>query len=256
MGCGTSKTKGDGPSFLKGDPWDTVQKDRRPSNYFSFQPNDEVNEREYLLAEDDRKTQEKVEKHGIAACINEAIVKQRAKMLTLQIIMRFQEGLIARKRLTRMAFDRWRYMVMCRKTNVEPEPWSPRGSSKKRRIPTSALHISNSRLRRTSPSHSRLRLKSHPSNSRIKRAFVVDDSDYGDQISVGSKMDHDIKRVNKREMETLVLFKEDDLMRSLEIRRQEAEARGQKLDVKKLMSYGNNITRERVCCKNRSCVIS
>ena len=43
---------------------------------------------------------------GVGALVREALLRQKAKMLMLQIIMKFQEALEVRRRLARAVFER------------------------------------------------------------------------------------------------------------------------------------------------------
>jgi len=63
------------------------------------------------------------------------------------------------------------------------------------------------------------------------------------------------KDVDAEEMKHLIKLKDNDLMRVVEMERQEAEARGQNFDIKKFL-LGAKTSHERVCqCCKSNCVI-
>jgi len=229
MGCGSSKAEGEGqrPNFT--DPKDPL----RPSACFRCVIDDDVNERERLLQKDDIETEERVQKYGLALCVHEAIIQQKAKMLMLQIIMKFQEALIIRRRLSRAIFERWRYVVICRRSGVDAGTWAPpranRGAARamrKREVECEGYVIEEVNSNKTKDADGeKRRRKKNP------------------------------KDVDAEEMKHLIKLKDNDLMRVVEMERQEAEARGQNFDIKKFL-LGAKTSHERVCqCCKSNCVI-
>lgn len=218
MGCGSSKSPTDGFSHPEG------PRPSRPAEFLDFVKNSDQTEQDALLEEDCKRDEARLAEAGVGALVREALMRQRARMLSMQIIMKFQEALVVRHRLARAVYQRWRFVVECRRAGVDAGTWSPPRSSR--------------------------------ANAKAMKARQMERTD--DVILDQAK---DQRQSTKEEMNYLRRLKEDDLMRVIETQRQEAEARGGKMNVRKLLaSYGLGAGGAgdggRACCRGRTCVIS
>jgi len=222
--CSSTRGGDDGPSVF-----DHHQNEQRPLAFAHVHDKEESMERERLLDEDERMTEERVNQYGLGVAVHELLTRERAKMLMLQIIMKFQESLIVRRRLTKAVWERWRYVVVCHKAGVDAGSWAPPRASIARR---EVMKI----------------------QAADCEGYVIEKEAQGNPKSAKSRgrMPNPDK-IARAEMDHLVMMKENDLMRTLEIHRQAAEAKGEDFNIKNYLAKGRH---ERICCKNSSCVVS
>lgn len=236
MGCGNSRALDDSiRSHFARDSKSTIE---APSHDY-FQGVHTINgkdeERERLLQEDCKRDEERLQTVGVGMVVWEALVRQRAKMLMLQISMKFQEALVHRRSLAQACVERWRSVVSCRKAGRHPGFWMPPSATRGARL------AMKDRLERGPEGEGEVIQQHHE--------VVVDKKGKSKRNQNGNDMDY------------LKMIKEDDLMRAIETQRVEQEAMtGQTMTKKQLLQKYGVTTHEESdghgCCKDKGCVIA